>query len=464
MFWTIASLILLVVLGGFISYYGDLQGRRWGRKRVSLFGMRPKHTAIFLTTITGGFISLFSILTLLIVSAPLREVILHGEEAIRQNHRLRSEREKEVTLLKLTETQFNQTKNSLEKNRVLLSESQKHLKNTSGQLADETTQLQRVADMLATTQKKLDQSRLRLVAIQNKQIELNHVNQSLAVGNSALGKQSRDESYQFREMRLELTKARQRLKDLSQQAAIITDITPGTGNELVTGYLRLREERICIRSGAELYRFVVPGNLSKAMVESMLQNGLRHSSAVAMGYGAAVVSGKLAVHVISGRKEPVLAPDNNSVVDLASRLSGTGVSTLVVVTSAVNTVEGEQCPVTLSTYPLRPVFKPGEVLASCKLRGGVSSRELLQEIASFLQDQVKTAAHRAGIVPRMDPKNGDSEIGNFGPFSLVELANKIHNIKGTSELKAVAITTITSADLLDARNLKLEVTAIGKSE
>ena len=464
MFWTIASLILLVVLGGFISYYGDLQGRRWGRKRVSLFGMRPKHTAILLTTITGAFISLFSILTLLIVSAPLREVILHGEEAIRQNHRLRSEREKEVTLLKLTETQFAQTKNSLEKNRLLLSKSQRHLKNTTGQLADETIQLQRVANMLATTQKKLDQSRLRLVAIQNKQLELTRVNQTLAVGNSSLGKQSREESYQYRETRLELTKAKQRLKDLSQQAAIITDITPGTGNELVTSYLRLREERICIRSGAELYRFVVPGNLSKAAAESILQNGLRHSSVVAMSYGAAVVSGNLAVHIISGTKEPITTSDNTSLNAMANRLSGAGASTLVVVTSAVNTVEGEQCPVTLNTYPLRPVFKPGEVLATCTLKGGVSSRELLQEIATFLQDQVKKAAHKAGIVPRMDPKNGESEIGNFGPFSLVELANRIHNIKGTSELKAVAITTITSADLLDASNLKLEVTATGKSE
>ncbi len=40
MFWTILALLLMVVLGGFISYYGDLQGRRWGKKRVSWFGLR----------------------------------------------------------------------------------------------------------------------------------------------------------------------------------------------------------------------------------------------------------------------------------------------------------------------------------------------------------------------------------------------------------------------------------------
>lgn len=98
MFWTILSILSLVVLGGFLSYYGDLQGRRWGKKRVSLFGLRPKHTAILITSITGSVISLLSVITVLIAFPPIRDVILRGERAIRDNRDLLSRMEEQKSL------------------------------------------------------------------------------------------------------------------------------------------------------------------------------------------------------------------------------------------------------------------------------------------------------------------------------------------------------------------------------
>lgn len=88
MFWTLLALVLMITLGGFISYYGDLQGRRWGKKRVSWFGMRPKHTAILITSLTGGFIALMSIVTVLLAFPTVKEVVLRGERAIEENKRL----------------------------------------------------------------------------------------------------------------------------------------------------------------------------------------------------------------------------------------------------------------------------------------------------------------------------------------------------------------------------------------
>ena len=85
MFWTLLALLLWIVLGGFISYYGDLQGRRWGKRRVSWLGMRPKHTAILITSLTGGVIALLSVLTLFLIVPPVRNVLLRGETAINEN-------------------------------------------------------------------------------------------------------------------------------------------------------------------------------------------------------------------------------------------------------------------------------------------------------------------------------------------------------------------------------------------
>ena len=77
MFWTLAILLLLVVTGGFISYYGDLQGRRWGKRRVSWFGMRPKHTAILITSITGSVIALLTVGAVMLAAPNVANVILH---------------------------------------------------------------------------------------------------------------------------------------------------------------------------------------------------------------------------------------------------------------------------------------------------------------------------------------------------------------------------------------------------
>ena len=66
-------------------------GTPLGKKRVSLFGLRPKHTAILITSITGSVISLLSVITVLVAFPPIRDVILTGERAIRDNRRLLAE-------------------------------------------------------------------------------------------------------------------------------------------------------------------------------------------------------------------------------------------------------------------------------------------------------------------------------------------------------------------------------------
>ncbi|MGB4529751.1 MAG: DUF3084 domain-containing protein, partial [Bacillota bacterium] len=47
-----ALIILLILLGGVIAYVGDVVGRRVGRQRLTLFGLRPKHTSVVVAVIT----------------------------------------------------------------------------------------------------------------------------------------------------------------------------------------------------------------------------------------------------------------------------------------------------------------------------------------------------------------------------------------------------------------------------
>ncbi len=65
-------IISLLVLGGVLSTLGDRLGSRIGKARLSLFNLRPKSTAVFITVLTGSLISALSLGFLLLVSRQLR--------------------------------------------------------------------------------------------------------------------------------------------------------------------------------------------------------------------------------------------------------------------------------------------------------------------------------------------------------------------------------------------------------
>jgi uncharacterized protein (DUF3084 family) len=74
--------LLLIFIGGLIAYLGDLIGRRTGRRRVSLFGLRPRYTAVLITIISGILIVVLSVGILSLFSEDARTA-LFGLELIK---------------------------------------------------------------------------------------------------------------------------------------------------------------------------------------------------------------------------------------------------------------------------------------------------------------------------------------------------------------------------------------------
>ena len=52
---------VLVVTGGAIAFIGDRLGTKIGKKRLSIFGLRPRHTSNVVTVITGFVITALTI-------------------------------------------------------------------------------------------------------------------------------------------------------------------------------------------------------------------------------------------------------------------------------------------------------------------------------------------------------------------------------------------------------------------
>ena len=71
---------MLVVLGGLIAFIGDRIGMKIGKKRLSIFGLRPKYTSILITIITGIVVAGTSVLVMSIVSQDVRTALFRMHE------------------------------------------------------------------------------------------------------------------------------------------------------------------------------------------------------------------------------------------------------------------------------------------------------------------------------------------------------------------------------------------------
>lgn len=73
-------ILFLIIVGGVVAIIGDYIGRSIGRKRLSLFKLRPRSTAAIFTVITGILIALSTLGILLIISQDARTALFGLEE------------------------------------------------------------------------------------------------------------------------------------------------------------------------------------------------------------------------------------------------------------------------------------------------------------------------------------------------------------------------------------------------
>ena len=71
----IRILIIIAIMGGLIAYMGDKLGTKVGKRRMSLFGLRPKHTSIIVTIVTGLLVAAATVGVLTITSDSVRTAL-----------------------------------------------------------------------------------------------------------------------------------------------------------------------------------------------------------------------------------------------------------------------------------------------------------------------------------------------------------------------------------------------------
>src|SRR6266571_917482 len=170
---------LLVVMCGGIAYVGDLLGWRMGKRRLSLFGLRPRHTAVVFTVATGMLIAAVTLAVLMLASAGVRIAVTRGEQLLVENHWLKQERR----VLDAVHRQLVAQKATLEKTNTALSGRNAVLRGEERRRRAETARLQQHNQALQASNTKLGE---RNESLEGRNARLAQGNQTLSLRNHSL--------------------------------------------------------------------------------------------------------------------------------------------------------------------------------------------------------------------------------------------------------------------------------------
>lgn len=99
----IRLMVIMAVVGGLIAYIADKMGSKIGKKRMTIFGLRPKYTSILLTVLSGMLISILSIVTVTVSSESARTALFGMEKLQKELKSLNEEKERAAKALSAAE-------------------------------------------------------------------------------------------------------------------------------------------------------------------------------------------------------------------------------------------------------------------------------------------------------------------------------------------------------------------------
>jgi len=396
--------LVLVLMGGSIAYLGDAVGRWVGRKRLTLFGMRPKHSSIVVTVITGTLIAGASLAVLTFASNDVRTALFHMKEI-------------EMTLAQTNEA-------------LLASEDELGILKTL--LERQRGMVQQLADARDQAVAERDAAMEELVALE---AESAAVRSELDAARAEL-EEWKSRVASVRELAEALEDSVQKLQ--ASEAKLRADLAA-----LSEHYLALESR---LRSGAFVY---LKGEIvSAAVVRAGAQGQVRRevealldaaeSAARRRGAGEDAASGRaIALGGETGFEEAV------------AKITAQGGGWVVRAVASQNTVQGEPVLVALELIPEAVVYRAGEVIGERILQGGRPHPEA--QILSLI-DEVNRDAIARGMVTAEG-----ADAGHFTGEEFVDALIKLRRINGKARLAAVAVkeTRNTEAPLV----IRLEVEA-----
>lgn len=394
----------MVVFGGLIAFLGDRVGMKVGKKRLSLFGLRPKYTSMIITVLTGFFIAGLTLLLLTIMSEYVRTAIFRLQ-AIEHELKTATGRVKQLTIeIAEKEEKYNQLHQNL------LTAVAQQLK-VEQQLKETRTQYKTVSANLSHTKEDLSLA-------QNRLTSLTKINDSL--------------KDQISDLTLQETRLSQQIQNLEGWLQSLQDRNKNIVDKPMIFYV-----------GEILGAKVVgPEVSSEKAFEVYVEPLLKEANEVALKRGAQ----------IPGKSDYALRVAPKKIAEICAGLAKNVTKAILRVVVEKNSVAGEPVTVTLEYYPNQIIFKTDQVVTSAIVANDATETELRDRLLSLLIIANNKAIENGIITDGQNLRN---------IISIYEIAKTISLIRdkkaGQTEVRLVAANDIYR---IDAFKVKFELKPI----
>ena len=419
MLYGIMLIIVLIITGGAIAFIGDRLGTKVGKKRLSLFGLRPRHTSIIITIFTGICITTLTLGVSAAVSQNVRTA-LFGMERLQQR-------------MTATQQQLDQAASNLSAAQEEQAATDQALRKAKGDVADlreQSAQLQEGNRILQLANEALQANNSSLLAdndrLGSENAQLSGLNDQLNSTNAALSEQN--------------TKLTAGNKQLSTRNDTLTQVNNMLGKrteELANGLISMREGDIVFRAGEILASGVIHGDQPEEKVrqdmESLMQMASRNISA-RVGKNQTDQN----IWVYKPEYDGAVAEIAKSKKDMVVR-----------VTAAGNLIRGEEVRASLELYNNSTIYQADEFILARRYTLTGKSGEAEQAVMDFLHD-INFAALQRGILA--DPLNGS--VGVMEGTQFYDIVQELTKTHGDVVLSAYARS---STDALGPLRLKVKV-------
>lgn len=360
----------LSVLGGLVAFLGDRVGMRVGRRRITLFGLRPKYTSILITIITGILIVTATISVMAVVSDDVRTALFEMKRLQTDLSSTRSElRRTEGHARDLTaqvKTKENEYQNLVRRYQATqdkLARATSRMAVVEGQLAGVSEEYRKARENLSATQASLSETETNLRFAQSRLAPLTAIQGQLT------------------EVVEQLTKEKERL---NREVEALTSETLS----LKEGLEGMLGRPMVFHAGEIILASVVDcGRPAHEIRQELLTVLLKRANDAALSRGAQVPgSGTDAL-----RLRPV---DLEEAINQLVEAKGQAVLRIL---SSTNTVAQEPVLVALQVLPDELIFSAGQMIAETSIEANSDPNSILQRILALLED-VNWQAIQKGMV------------------------------------------------------------------
>lgn len=429
-FYGILLIIALVIMSGVIAYVGDIVGRRMGRKRLSIFGLRPRHTAIVISVAAGMLITIFTLGAAMAVSKDVQDGFLRVAQ-MRQEQRALTQRLSSLGGdLKQSEEALAHARRDAETQLAELGAAKSELQETKGKLDEIGVALKEEQERLA---RAFAEEKRMTAVIERQRVTLT------------------DLGTKYADLRTTYQKL---LRDIDKLEAWREWLTRGVVSERGTPILFGANQAL----GAE----VIDGRAPVATVREKLNAFAQRLDQMVRTAGAVPLAGDERAVVI-GKPLPdaeagtlTWASPEQVLNAIADGVRESGREVIVRAFSVMNTHTGEPVPVDFKLFHNELVFRRGEVLAETILDGRLSPPALMEALVSLLRDEVGEKARASNVMPR--PGSGGSNVfgspreavGQMSFEKLFAAIERLAQVRGPARVTAVAAADVWTIGPLEA--------------